>query len=171
MKLRILIIITSVLTTSCFAQDGALAIASILDKAHQSGSLGYWSPERCGSENDLYPSLPRMTRTSNQATALTSLQELFANDPRMNVTEDSKGMLRMLESDVPIDILSVRISHVSFNVRVQGSDLFGVRIQRCGAFSQQLKYERLVTHTTLSASSIIHDCQVMPVLVCGRMES
>jgi hypothetical protein len=114
-----------VLATSCLAQDGALTVANMLGKTHQSGSLGYWSPQRCGHENDRYPTLPRMSRATNGATALASLQELFSkDDARMHVTEDSMGMIRMLESDVPNDILNVRINHISFNGRVQGADLF-----------------------------------------------
>jgi hypothetical protein len=40
---------------------------------------------------------------------------MFADDPKMNVTQEpGGGKIRMSESDVPRDFLNVRIHHVSF---------------------------------------------------------
>ncbi len=39
---------------------------------------------------------------------------MFADDPKMHVTQEANGMIRMFESDVPRDLLNVRISHISF---------------------------------------------------------
>jgi hypothetical protein len=39
---------------------------------------------------------------------------MFADDPDMRVTQEADGMIRMFESDVPGDLLHIRINHVSF---------------------------------------------------------
>jgi hypothetical protein len=49
---------------------------------------------------------------------------MFVDDPKMRVTQEAGGKIRMLETDVPSDILDVKISHISFNVSGAGADLF-----------------------------------------------
>ncbi len=39
---------------------------------------------------------------------------MFAGDSKMRVTQDANGKIRMIESDVPHDLMEVRISHISF---------------------------------------------------------
>jgi hypothetical protein len=46
------------------------------------------------------------------------LQEMFADDPQMRVTQEPGGKIRMVETDVPSDLLDVKISHLSFEPRI-----------------------------------------------------
>jgi hypothetical protein len=45
---------------------------------------------------------------------------MFADDPKMRVTQEASGVIRMLETDVPTDLLNIRISHLSFKPEVLG---------------------------------------------------
>lgn len=95
------------------AEVVAPLIENVLKKAQVSGSLGYWG--RC----DLHQPLPdfpkvRTLRESREGPPLQILREMFADDPKMQVTQESDGTIRMVESDVPRDLLEVRITHISF---------------------------------------------------------
>jgi hypothetical protein len=114
-----------ILVTSCLAQDrgggdpGAAwpLIGSVLKEAQVSGSLEYWG--RCGS-GMWRPDFPKMIRPLSESSGspLEVLQRSFANDPKMRVMQEPGGMIRMVETDVPSDLLDVRISHVSFHLPV-----------------------------------------------------
>jgi hypothetical protein len=57
-----------------------------------------------------------MTKHSgNSAPTLQVLREMFAGDERMQVTQDPDGTIRMRDSDVPRDLLNVKIAHLSFD--------------------------------------------------------
>jgi hypothetical protein len=49
-----------------------------------------------------------------EGSALDVLQEMFANDTKMHVTQDCDGKIRIAEIDVPQDLLEVKIDHLSF---------------------------------------------------------
>jgi hypothetical protein len=109
------------LVGACYGQrradadsDVAMArIMSVLSKAKVSGSLEYW-----GHCDNLYhfPDFPVVSPAqSNTGTPLEVLREMFSNDPKMQVTQDPDGMIRMAEADVPSDLLNVTISHISFD--------------------------------------------------------
>ncbi len=110
-----------VLTSShCPAQDkGGLAenwtvpaVQKVLSRAHLSGSLEFWGG--C----DLAWPRPELTRprpvTSPEISTIDVLQEMFANDPKMRVTQERDGTIRMAEEDVPQDLLEVKIHHLAF---------------------------------------------------------
>jgi hypothetical protein len=42
------------------------------------------------------------------------LQNMLAVNSKIRVTQDAAGMIRMVEADVPTDILEVKIHHISF---------------------------------------------------------
>jgi hypothetical protein len=42
------------------------------------------------------------------------LQEMFTDDPKMHVTQDANGNIRMVETNVPRDLLDLRIEQVPF---------------------------------------------------------
>ncbi len=65
---------------------GLPTLMSVLSKAQLSGSLEYWGV--CDVNRDA----------------------------QMQVTQDPTGMIRMIESDVPRDLLDFRINHVSFKL-------------------------------------------------------
>jgi len=120
-----------ILLSSCLGQERggtdprvALPILKqILAKANVSGSLAYWG--RCDFHKP-YPDFPALSYpSSTSGSPAEVLQETFASDSKMRVTQESNGLIRMFESDVPTDLLNVTISHVSFVPGDQQSDSFG----------------------------------------------
>lgn len=73
------------------------------------GSLEYWG--RCNYSPD-FPTVHAPKKALGPA--LRSLRAVFADDPQMQITKDESGIVRMVESDVPHDILNVEIKHISF---------------------------------------------------------
>lgn len=107
--------------TLCCGQDrggvdpraGSAVLQKILNGADVSASLEYWGS--CNS-GELYPDFPRLRILADYSGShLTVLQRVFVDDPHMRVTQDGSGMIRMVEDDVPTDILDVRIQHLSFD--------------------------------------------------------
>ena len=89
-------------------------ITAVLSKAKVSGSISYWG--RCGYR-DVLPDLPNARAPREKLGSVSpvqALREMFADNPKMQVTEDANGVIRMVESGVPRDLLDVRISHISF---------------------------------------------------------
>lgn len=89
------------------------AIEDVLRSAQVSASLSYWG--QCDPQRSL-PDFPdvRLLPKRWEGSSLQALREMFADDPRMHVTQDANEKIRMVESDVPSDLLQVRISHISF---------------------------------------------------------
>jgi hypothetical protein len=120
-----------ILLSSCLGQERggtdpmvALPILKqILAKANASGSLAYWG--RCDFHKP-YPDFPALGYPSNPSgSPVEVLQKTFASDPKMEVTQETNGLIRMFETDVPNDLLDVTISHVSFVLGDQQRDRFG----------------------------------------------
>ena len=114
-----------VLVTSCQGQDrggvdSAVAvplIRGVLRKANVSGSLAYWG--QCGYHMSR-PDFPKVRILSNYSGPPREvLQQIFADDPQMRVTQEPGGEIRMVETDVPSDLLDVKISHLSFDFVVE----------------------------------------------------
>jgi hypothetical protein len=115
-------ILTFVLVSlsSCLGQerggaDRTLAVPlleHILGAAHASGSLAYWGRCELGQP---YPDFPALSSPSDASRPpLEILREVFAKDQQMEVKQDSNGLIRMFETDVPMDLLEVKIAHLSF---------------------------------------------------------
>lgn len=51
-----------------------------------------------------------------------SLREMFSVDPKMRVSQDADGKIRMIEEDVLSDLLDVKIHNVRFPVQYHGPD-------------------------------------------------
>jgi hypothetical protein len=107
----------AVFVTTCFGQDGggldpgvALPpIREVLSRAQVSGSLAYLG--RC----NFHPDFPQFRLPpSYSGSPREILQEMFAGNPKMRVTQEPDGKVRMAERDVPTDLLDVKISHISF---------------------------------------------------------
>jgi hypothetical protein len=49
---------------------------------------------------------------------------MFADDSKMQVSQEPGGMIRMVETDVSTDFLNVKIRHLSFDSYVRGDDVF-----------------------------------------------
>src|ERR1700691_2534155 len=119
-----------ILLTSCLGQDrGGVdpkvalpLIKNVLHAANVSGSLAYWG--RCEPHKP-YPDFPKLRVLPNYSgSADEVLQEIFADDPKMHVAREPDGMIRMVETDVPADLLEVRIRHVSFGSPEPSPDMF-----------------------------------------------
>ena len=120
-----------ILLSSCVSQErggldpGAAVplLTQILAKANVSGSLTYWG--RCDFHKP-YPDFPALSYpSSSSGSPVEMLQKTFASDPKMQVTEESNGVVRIFETDVPTDLLNVTISHASFMLGDQQPDTFG----------------------------------------------
>src|ERR1700690_2511338 len=120
LKISVVLAAVGALLTPCFGQDRGGSdsrvtlplITNILGAAHRSGSIEYWG--RCDSDTP-YSDFPRVRVLADYSGApLQVLQKMFADDLKMNVTEEPGGLIRMVESDVPRDLLDVRIHHMSF---------------------------------------------------------
>jgi len=110
---------------SGLGQENVHSVTDVLSKAHVSGSLAYWSPGVCRPEPSRFPSFPRMLPTRYSGLPLGALSEMFAGDPKMRVTQEPGGVVRMSETDVPNDLLDVRIHHISFDLSRFGPVVFG----------------------------------------------
>jgi hypothetical protein len=100
-------------------------LRSVLGASHASGSLGYWG--RCDLHRP-YPDFPSIRPQSDDShLPVQILREVFASDSKMQVTEDTNGLIRMIETDVPRDLLDIKIRHISFGTANLSSDndLFG----------------------------------------------
>jgi len=118
------LVLTSVLIMlgSCLGQekerggtDPSVAVPllkHILGTAHVSGSIAYWG--RCEAHKP-YPDFPALGYPSDDSRSPSELlREAFAKDPKMEVTQESNGLIRMFETDAPMDLLDIKIRHVSF---------------------------------------------------------
>jgi hypothetical protein len=95
------------------SQVGLPLVMGVLTKAHASGSLAYRG--RCdagpGKRFD-FPKLQSPQKVSDDPVA--ALRQIFADDQEMRVTRDANGFIRMVEADVPHDLLDVRVRRIAF---------------------------------------------------------
>lgn len=119
-----------ILLSSCLGQerggtDRTFAVPlleRILYTANTSGSLAYWG--RC-EPGQPYPDFPALSSPSDDSRPpLEALREVFAKDRRMEVTQDSNGLIRMFETDVPMDLLDIKIAHLSFGPPNEDQGIF-----------------------------------------------
>jgi hypothetical protein len=113
-------IICTFMLAACSGQDrggvpfgeGVTLVGDVLSKAHVSGSLEYWGV--CDFKEGV-PDFPKLrAMAGREVSALESLQQMFSVDPEMRVTQDRDGRIRMVEEDVPSDLLDLRIHHFRF---------------------------------------------------------
>ena len=99
--------------------DGYM-IGRVFSKEDASGSLEYWGV--CNFK-ELYPDFPKLKRISgHEGSAVELLREIFSVNPYMKVSQDADGKIRMVEEDVPTDLLDVKIDHIQFPVKYTGPD-------------------------------------------------
>ena len=124
MQRRTLVLVLDVvvtMTSLCCAQDVMSAredsasrstLTDVLRKARFSGSLEYSG--HCDTQEP--PILPnvRTPLEGRDSFPLVMLREMFADNSKMQVTQQPDGMIRMVESNVPTDILAVKITRLSF---------------------------------------------------------
>ncbi len=91
--------------------DDAQLIRDVLKDAHVSGSLVFSGG--CKFQDRTAP-VPTVRVRRDISSTRETLQGMLAGNSKIRVTQDSDGMIRMVEADVPTDILEVKIHHVSF---------------------------------------------------------
>lgn len=97
-------------------------IKRILATQQLSGAIAYWG--RCELRKPV-PEFPMLDYPTNDSRSpLDTLQEVFTKDPKMKVTQESNGMIRMFETDVPTDLLDIRIRHISFGAPDEDRGIF-----------------------------------------------
>ena len=112
----------------CTPGDGRILIGGVFSKAHASGSLEYWGV--CNSK-EFYPDFPKLKKTPGQdGPAVELLQAMFSADPYMRVSRDADGKIRMVEEDVPSDLLDVKISHLRFPAEYHGPNIAVIAIMK-----------------------------------------
>ena len=118
-----------ILVASCLAQDRGGGDPGVMAPYREcfKGGAGLWVSQywgHCGS-GMWRPDFPKIRPLSESSgSPLEVLQRAFANDPKMRVTQEPGGMIRMAETDVPSDLLDVKISHVSFHLP-GSADMYG----------------------------------------------
>lgn len=92
--------------------EGADLIGGVFSKAHASGSLEYWG--EC-NYREAYPDFPQFRAAQgHEGSPVELLREMFSVDPKMKVSQDPDGKIRMIEDDVPSDLLDVKIHFIRF---------------------------------------------------------
>ena len=85
------------------------------------------------------------------------LREMFADDPAMQVTQDAEGTIRMIESDVPTDLLGVKIRHLPF-------ELNGIPLQYA-AFSPTAAIREILHAPEVLAFAKAHGTVIFPPVI------
>lgn len=119
-SLCLTLVLTLAFAPSCLGQgeerispkSASSYIGAVLNGSRASGSLVYsGSCGHAGASEDL-PALRMPPR--NNPYSLQSLREMFAGDPKMRVEAETGGKIRMVERATPLDILNVKVLHLSF---------------------------------------------------------
>lgn len=96
------------------AKVGLPIVMQTLSRAGLSGSLAYWGRCNLGQRLD-FPRLESPTEATDDP--VKTLRKIFTDDPAMTVSLNDEGtIIRMVERDVPNDLLDIKISHISFDV-------------------------------------------------------
>jgi hypothetical protein len=97
-------------------QGKLLPLLEVLKNAGVSGSLEFSGTcDSFGPQNFL--ELPRLaTPPAVTDSPLQTVRGMFASNPSVQVSQDSDGTIRIIEDDVPTDILAVKIAEVSFGI-------------------------------------------------------
>jgi len=98
-----------------------MQVGDVLSRAHLSGSLEYWSA--CNFKAT-FPDFPNLREVPNHnGSPVELLRDMFSVDPEMRVSQDADGRIRMIEEDVPNDLLDVRIHHLRFPPEYHGPNM------------------------------------------------
>lgn len=116
---RATFIMAFVLMAPCLAQqviwkfdDSPLRLRDVLIDARISGSLAYSAS--CKFQVGRFPVPPHIGTPKRSGSLTEVLQSMFGENSTIRVTQDPKGLVRMVDANVPTDILDVRIHHVTF---------------------------------------------------------
>lgn len=109
--------VVSVLVGTCAGQvrfdSSPGLIRNVLATDHASGSIVY--ADTCEFVGPRIPVPPHVHLPRKASPAVEMLQDMFSGDSAMVVAQDANGLIRMVEKDVPTDILGVEIHHIVFD--------------------------------------------------------
>jgi hypothetical protein len=96
-------------------------LLEVLDRAKLSASLEFSG--RCSLlDAQDFPDFPLFhLPVAATGSPLQTLRHMFTPDPAMQVTQSPSGVIRMIETGVPTDLLEVKIKHISFDVFPSGA--------------------------------------------------
>lgn len=125
---RLMVALVLVLVCTCLAEDrggedpivSRQLVGHVFSRAGISGSLEYWGPCDPHKRSLDFPSVRILPNFAGPPREI--LQQMFSDDKKMRVTQEENGMVRMVEDDVPMDLLGVKIRHLSFNVSGPDAD-------------------------------------------------
>ncbi len=101
-----------------FEPQSPVRMLELLERSGSSGSL------EISGQCD-FPHFPPLTMSIGDPSFQT-LHEMLADEPAMQVTRDPDETIRMIEGNVPTDLLSVRIRHISFEDGAH-NDIYGAK--------------------------------------------
>jgi len=105
------------LVTSCTGQvkvdNSAGLIRDVLKKGNASGSVVY--SDKCQSVGSRIPDPPHVRPARKAGTTVEVLRDMLSDHPRIQVSQDSNGIIRMVEQGVPTEVLDVEIHHILFD--------------------------------------------------------
>jgi hypothetical protein len=129
--LRSVVAVVFMMTAASVAQDrGGMSPATALPvltdafgRAHTSGSIEYWG--HCDFHQP-YPDFPKLQPLREfSGSPLDRFRRIFAPDKLMYVIQDgAEAKIRLVEGDVPSDLLNVKISFISFNLKGREPNFF-----------------------------------------------
>jgi hypothetical protein len=106
----VFVVVICAITGSSSEEAPLLPILEVLDRSRLSGSLEFVG--RC--VEGYTPDFPQFRPWEARAgTPLQSIREMLPNNETFQVTIEKGGIVRMIEPDVPTDILNVKISHIT----------------------------------------------------------
>ncbi|MGO9086484.1 MAG: hypothetical protein ACLQBK_14750 [Candidatus Sulfotelmatobacter sp.] len=101
--------------------EARMRIGDVFSKADASGSLEYWGV--CNFK-ELYPDFPKLRVVPvHEGSPVELLREMFSVDHQMRVSQDSDGKIRMVETDVPSDLLDVKIHELRWLTGYHGPNI------------------------------------------------
>jgi hypothetical protein len=128
-SVKLSITCTIMLVTCLLAQDrggtppgdGRILLGGVFSKAHASGSLEYRGV--CNFRR-FYPDFPKIRAVPNhEGSPVELLREMFSVDPEMRVSQDADGTIRMIEEDVPSDLLDLKIHQLTWLAGFHGPNM------------------------------------------------
>jgi hypothetical protein len=111
-----------------YSGNEATVVAGVLDNARTVGSIEFKGECRPGIFFPDFPKIQLPPRPYPQDPVET-FRFMFASHPQIEVSRDSKGMIRIVESGVRPDILQVRINHLSFDGPALSEDAFDTVVE------------------------------------------
>ena len=140
-------------------------IHRILEAGHVSGSLAY---SGCGFDKRVPPDLPPLAALDESGEPKEVLKKLFAADPLMQVTQEG-DVIRMMEKNVPTDLLNLKIQHLSFfpSDGSEGDAVYGPGMALFVILRSPEVMAFRKAHSIDGWASPLHDGIMMPGNCCG----